>query len=432
VRDGTPTVPLLAVFCGALAGFLVFNFNAASIFMGDSGSLFIGWFLASIALVPPAHPRSQLLTVLAGPVLVLLVPILDTSFVAVCRTLAGRRISLGGRDHTSHRLVAIGLSERHAVLLLYGIAAGGGLLAVSMPYASPGAMALLLTAYLLGISLLLVHLGPVRVYGDDDAALAGERAYTPLLIELTYRRRLFEVVLDFLLAGVAYYTAYRLRFEGDEFREYFPVFLSSLPLVLASRTFALWFVGTYRGVWRYFGIADLGTLVRGVALGSAGAIITVVFVFRFHDFSRGVFIIDALLFGMLVAGSRLSFRIIGDYVVRRKQVGRRVVVYGAGDGGALVVRELRSNHRMGLIPVAFIDDDPLKRGKLIHGVPVVGGRDRLHDLLSAGGADEVVISTVKVPPEEVRAVADVCNELQVPVYLARVVFDPVGSVTAVH
>jgi UDP-GlcNAc:undecaprenyl-phosphate GlcNAc-1-phosphate transferase len=316
-------------------------------------------------------------------------------------------------------------------MLLYAVAAGGGLLAVSIPYASPAAMALALTVYLLGVGLLLVHLGAVRVYGEDAPAI-GLRAYTPLLLEVTYRRRLFEVVLDFLLAGVAYYTAYRLRFEGHEFHEYFPVFLSSLPLVLASRTFALWLVGTYRGVWRYFGIGDLGTLIRGVALGSAGAVITVVFVFRFDEFSRGVFIIDALLFGILVGGARLAFRIIGDYVVRRKQVGRRVVVYGAGDGGALVVRELRSNHRMGLIPVAFIDDDPLIRGKLIHGIPVIGGRDQLHDLLSRGGADEVVISTLKVPSDDVRAVAEVCDELEVPVYLARVVFDPVGSVTAVH
>src|SRR4029077_15375024 len=111
---------LCAPFAGAVCGFLVFNFNPASIFMGDCGSLFLGFFLAGSALINPAAGRSRtFLPVLAVPVLILFIPIFDTLFVMVQRKLAGRPVSLGGRDHTSHRLVALGLSERHAVLLLY-------------------------------------------------------------------------------------------------------------------------------------------------------------------------------------------------------------------------------------------------------------------------------------------------------------------------
>src|SRR5206468_3070200 len=111
-----------------LVGFLVYNFNPASIYMGDSGSLFIGFFLASTALLQISSGRSRsLLSVLAVPVLLLLIPIFDTTLVTVLRKLAGRAISQGGRDHASHRLVAMGLSERQAVLLLYGLAALSGL-----------------------------------------------------------------------------------------------------------------------------------------------------------------------------------------------------------------------------------------------------------------------------------------------------------------
>ena len=118
---------MLIAFGGALLGFLVYNSNPASIFMGDCGSMFVGFFLASSALVNVTGGRSRsFLPVLAVPILVLFIPIFDTTFVTVLRKFSGRAASQGGRDHTSHRLVALGMSERHAVLMLYGFAALSG------------------------------------------------------------------------------------------------------------------------------------------------------------------------------------------------------------------------------------------------------------------------------------------------------------------
>src|SRR6185503_2477782 len=115
---------MMAVFAAALVGFLVYNSNPASIFMGDSGSMFIGFFLAGAALINVAGGRSRsFVPVLAVPILVLFIPIFDTTFVTILRKLSGRAASQGGRDHTSHRLVALGLSEKRAVLLLYALAA---------------------------------------------------------------------------------------------------------------------------------------------------------------------------------------------------------------------------------------------------------------------------------------------------------------------
>src|SRR5437773_8088068 len=114
---------MLAFFVSALIGFLIYNSHPASIFMGDCGSMFIGFFLASVALMNVTGGRSRsFLPVLAVPILVLFIPIFDTTFVTILRKLSGRRASQGGRDHTSHRLVALGLSERRAVWMLYGMA----------------------------------------------------------------------------------------------------------------------------------------------------------------------------------------------------------------------------------------------------------------------------------------------------------------------
>ena len=115
-----------AVIVGALLGFLVHNFNPASIFMGDAGSLFLGVMVAGLSLVGGWPYSRNVASVLLLPVLMLLVPIVDTMLVTVTRTLAGRPVSVGGRDHTSHRLVALGLSERSAVLVLYLVAVVSG------------------------------------------------------------------------------------------------------------------------------------------------------------------------------------------------------------------------------------------------------------------------------------------------------------------
>src|SRR5260370_28113326 len=115
---------MLITLTGALLGFLVYNSHPASIFMGDSGSMFIGFLLASAAMVNVGGGRSRsLLPVLAVPILVLFIPIFDTTFVTILRKFSGRAASRGGRDHTSHRLVALGMSERHAVWMLYTFAA---------------------------------------------------------------------------------------------------------------------------------------------------------------------------------------------------------------------------------------------------------------------------------------------------------------------
>ena len=132
VNSGQFTEALvLLIFAAALLGFLVYNSHPASIFMGDCGSMFVGFFLASSALMNVSGGRSRsFLPVLAVPILVLFIPIFDTTFVTVLRKLSGRAASQGGRDHTSHRLVALGMSERHAVWMLYGFAALSGLLAI--------------------------------------------------------------------------------------------------------------------------------------------------------------------------------------------------------------------------------------------------------------------------------------------------------------
>ena len=167
-----PEAVMLAAFAGALIGFLVYNHHPASIFMGDCGSMFIGFFLASSALVSgTGGGRSRsVVAVLAVPVLVLLVPIFDTTFVTLMRKLAGRSASQGGRDHTSHRLVALGLSEKRAVWMLYTFALAAGTLAMLVRHRKLDVSLGAIAAMTIVLTLIGIYLARVRVYDVDAPA----------------------------------------------------------------------------------------------------------------------------------------------------------------------------------------------------------------------------------------------------------------------
>lgn len=400
----------LALLIGALAGFLVHNFHPASIFMGDSGSLFIGLTLAVLALQPVAGHQGGpgVLAVIGAPLMVLLVPIFETIFVTVARLLSGRHPGRGGRDHSSHRLVAIGLSERRAVGVLWTLAGIGGLLAFAFRIVPADVAAMMAAAFVLGMVLFAVHLARVKVYDEPDEQLLASGRVTPVVVGFMHKRRAAEVLLDVCLVPLCYYAAYRLRFEGHDFVLFFPVFLSSLPIVVGLQIAALFVVGGYRGLWRYFGLMDGVVFAKGVLLGTASIVVAIVFLFRFEHYSRGVFIIYAALLTLALIGSRASFRLISEFVQRR-QLGRRLIVYGAGDGGAIVCRELMTSNTEQYAMVGFIDDDPTMRKRRVHGFTVLGGLDALTKLITAGRVDDVVISIREMEPARVKHLEDLCS-----------------------
>ena len=158
VWDGlTPFAVLAFALCGAIVGFLVHNYPPAKIFMGDAGSLFLGIFLAGLALSPAPGLSRGLVAVVSLPALILAIPILDTTLVTAGRMAGGRPIHLGGKDHTSHRLVALGVPGDRAIWILWGLAAASGAIGL-MFRTSERAF-----AYLLG-GLLVVTLALLGAY----------------------------------------------------------------------------------------------------------------------------------------------------------------------------------------------------------------------------------------------------------------------------
>ena len=154
----TPEVAYLAALVGAVGGFLVYNVHPASIFMGDTGSLLLGFSLGAVVL-STGQPtgKSNLVSAVAVPVLVLLIPILDTTLVTLSRWTSGRRASQGGRDHTSHRLVAVGLSEPRAVAMLWALSGLAAATSLMLTRFNPTWSLLAAVAFVLGMVLFAVY-----------------------------------------------------------------------------------------------------------------------------------------------------------------------------------------------------------------------------------------------------------------------------------
>jgi UDP-GlcNAc:undecaprenyl-phosphate GlcNAc-1-phosphate transferase len=398
---------LAATFCGAVLGFLVFNFNPASIFMGDCGSLFLGFFLGGLASVTPAvGSRQNVLVVLWMPVLLLLIPIVDTTLVTISRKFHGRPVSQGGRDHTSHRLVALGLSDRAAALVLWSLSAAAGGLAVLLRQLALPVVVLIVPAFAMGLLLFLVFIGRVKVYEPVVAESESRgRALLPTLADFAYKRRIFEVLNDLAIIVLAYYAAFLLRFDGALPRTEYAHFLSSLPVVISVQAVMLLSLGLYRGLWRYTSMSDLATLIKAVGGAWIASVVILALAFRLEGFSRGVLVMDAVLLLVGVTSSRVFFRLLRTYIERFREYpeARKALIYGAGDGGELLARELLNNRNLGLQPVGFLDDDPHKHGRVIHGLRVLGNLDHLGEITGSETIDEVVVSTSKIDPERFAA-----------------------------
>jgi UDP-GlcNAc:undecaprenyl-phosphate GlcNAc-1-phosphate transferase len=305
--------------------------------------------------------------------------------------------------------VAIGLSERRAVSVLWTLACVGGILALAFRTVPLDVAAPMAVAFVLGMVLFAVYLARVKVYEEPDEQLLASGRVTPVVVGFMHKRRAAEVLLDFCLVPLSYYVAYRVRFEGPEFANFFPSFLTSLPIVVGLQIAALFIVGGYRGLWRYFGLMDGVVFAKGVLLGTAAIVVAIVYLFRFEHYSRGVFVIYAALLMLALICSRASFRLISEFVQRR-QSGRSLVIYGAGDGGSIVCRELMSSKTEQYAMVGFIDDDPAKHKTRAHGFAVIGGMDALTRLIAASAVDDVVISIRDIDPTKVKQLGDLCSQ----------------------
>ena len=392
-RGAMDNVLVMAALAGALAAFLLFNFKPARIFMGDTGSLLLGFVLATHSVLQATH-LSGISSFMMVPALIMAVPIFDTFFVSVSRRWRGQPISQGGVDHSSHRLVRLGLDERSAVVVLYLLSAGAGAAAQLVRLLAPqDAVGLMAFCYLFFL-VFGVHLFQPEAGGHH----AAQEAPIGLLRRMMSRDTL-AILLDPAALLLSYYLAYFVRFTRYPSPQDFALFFQSAAVVLGSKFLCLWGHGIYRRSWWRGCYNDKLRLIRGALIGELLAVAAIVGWQRFNGYSRTVFALDALFSVLLLLLIRESFPLFRTLVSAaglRPAPERRVFVLGTSENSELILRFLRHQRIrcVGLIDTNAGSD----LGKLIWGTPVMGRVDDLGRLVAQHGTNEVVLPENEAVP----------------------------------
>jgi len=399
-----------AGLCGATLGFLWFNFYPAKIFMGDSGSLFLGFTLSTLAITGNWENLTNVFFAMLIPVLVLAVPIFDTVFVSLMRLVNRRAISQGGKDHSSHRLVAFGLSERTTVLLFYAmsmVCGGIALMGLQFGWVYPSILTALLVIVFWYFGMFL---SGVVTYGEKTGGLIqGSRNFI-LNLFLMEKKRLAEVLIDCVLIALSFTVAFAIRFDGLP-SAYMGIIAQSLPILIPIKLVVFFYFGLYRGLWRYIGIQDLMNIVKAVTVSTILSVVVMTMFFRFEGYSRAVFLIDWMVLLLSVSGVRLAIRVIKEFLESWVQAsGKRLLIMGAGDAGEIALREIRNNTSLGYLPVGFIDDNQEKIGKRIHGVQILGTRQDLPDLVQKHHIEEILVAIPSVDWRTLKSIYKDCKK----------------------
>ncbi len=380
---------LALALAGALLGFLVHNYPPAKIFMGDSGSLFLGMLLSGLALSPGPGLSRSLLAIMAVPAMVLAVPILDTALVTVSRVLEGRSPAEGGKDHSSHRLVSLGMSEERAVWVLWSLSLFAG--SVGLLFRTASRSYALLGGGLAVAALVLVggYLLQARFEKLLEAGVKGTALYDRIL-RLHTRFPVLLMALDALLLGVAYLGAYLIRWDQPQLAQEMEYFQRSLPVVLVVKLLVFVSLNVYRENLRHYGLGEALRVLRANLLASVSVAAALLMLQR-TGLSRGVIVIDFLLVSLLTVASRFSFRIMETWARRWSQVGTPAVLIGDVDDLETVLGEMERGRWPDLRPVALADRRAQDRQARFKGYPLYGKGDAPDRAVSETGAGAVVL-----------------------------------------
>lgn len=373
------------VAAGSTVGFLQFNFPPSRLFMGDSGSTFLGFFFAYAAIT--GNRLTPELPVFI-PILILSSLYLDAGLTLFSRLIKKENIFKAHHTHYYQRLLSLGLNHKQVTLLEYGLVILLGISAVVYFKAGEYFPVFLSACWLMLFTLLIL-----KIRGLER----GDKLFWE-------KRTLLVIGADLFSITAAYLGAYflRMNFRFTEAEGY--AVLRALPIVLIVRSACFFKYGLYKSVWKYTSTADVVRIIKAVTMGSAIILTAVVLLYRFIAFPRTLFIIEYVLLTLFVLGTRFSLRLFHE--IGKESSGtqvRRVGIVGAGDRGERIGRELRGDDRNTTV-ACYIDDDRVKIGLTLQGVPITGPISRLKEICREYSLEGIVLGISGIDGKKHRAI----------------------------
>jgi len=407
MSDDLGTVIIAAVLAGSLLGFLRYNFNPARIFLGDSGSLFLGFFLAVVSMRSSTKGSSAF--ALLVPLLALGLPIMDTLLSMIRRFLSSvlrqesssgstlrrlRTVFLPDRSHIHHKLIAQGLSHRTSVVVLYTVSLTLGIGAFLITVVNSFEASLVL-----GVIAVAIVVG-VRQLRYREMSLLRNGTLLPFYEFDLVNRRMFLVFLDVGFVVAAFTAAFHLADFDSAVSVSNKDVVRILGVVCGLQILSMHLLGAYKGTLRQPGVGDALRITKAVAVAVVMTGIIGVWTELIPSLTWRLLVLDFYILLTLVLGLRLSFRVL-RHIARPHEapVGRRTIIYGAGINGRLMLEKMLSGGMPGVHPVGFLDDDPNLERRTLNGHPVYGGHWRLELLINRMGINEIFITTENIKPE---------------------------------
>ena len=218
---------------------------------------------------------------------------------------------------------------------------------------------------------------------------------------LAWLRRPAILALQLVFAALSNWLAFLLRFDWDLPSYAAEIFWRTLPWLVAIRAATFLTFRLNEGLWKYASIYDLRAIVGAVVTSSVGFIAITLVPFGPPVYPVSIVIVDAVMLTLLLGGGRLTRRILAE--ASHGRPGKRILIFGAGDAGELIVRDIKNSGHSRYQAVGFVDDDPAKVGHRIHGVPVLGTRAELPEILKRHHPHEVLLAIPHAEPVVVRA-----------------------------
>ena len=247
---------------------------------------------------------------------------------------------------------------------------------------------------------------------------------------------------DIFLTAVSVLVSYLVRLELIAI---FPTYQVSMLWMLGAavliKPFVYYFFGIYRHIWRYASTRELMLIISAVTAASMILSATMIGLFAaglFFGFPRSVLIIDWLFSMAFIGGTRFVFRVLSessslaaDKLIIPSRHKKWILVIGAGDAGAMVVREMLKNPQLNMIPIGFLDDDPAKQGSKIHGIPVLAPLAKIGTILDLRHVDEVVVAIPSASGKVVRKVIEVCRQRNIAFRTMPGIYELLGGAVSV-
>ncbi|KMT22617.1 nucleoside-diphosphate sugar epimerase/dehydratase [Clostridium cylindrosporum] len=225
-----------------------------------------------------------------------------------------------------------------------------------------------------------------------------------------YVNQVLLAILDVIFVNAAIFAGYFARFQWNIPGAYLHIYYKSFIPITLIMLLCFWFFRLYKSVWRYASIIELMYTIMAVTLGSLGSLLYGILVG--YRLPISVYFIMWALIMVASGGIRLISRVIASIDIIPNSIikqNKRVIVIGAGDAGAMVVKEMKKHPELGYSPVALIDDDKTKIGGLINGTPIIGTRNDIGDIVKNRDIDEILIALPSINNHERREIMKICS-----------------------